>query len=1010
MVGLSSTAWVSMMKGTVNAAFNASSQRVTAIANPQIAPVFNPFCLFEDVCEWLGRLGSGPLTGGGGTEEVLAPFYQDVTVHAKNSNRESIRACDVVMPSKAAIRFKNGDFTADPSHPLAGTVSLSSFFYEALYNSSTSVDQSQTEPHILDYDAVSSPLAEKTGNWHHVARYGNYVPTIGWQHGPLVGDLIARKYVWKKSIPYGPPTNPTQNTLEIWFQMEHTMSSDVRLDPVANGGPNGYVTGNDQYRGLWGALFTIGVFTDEITFVDNSTSFQPIGWQAGTTWRRSNPCIYGGANQVISSETVDTYTKRGIHPQCVALAHLPTTFHAPVGRMHASQANNKFYRQFMGSFDGLARNLDDCLLVPNGSPWLNTSACTAPCPCRQPSWPTDSWGVLENIVFGRPSGGPNYYGGKGMTLGGDMKRSRPMDWPCWENGGSGTGLTFLKVAKPGWSESCGELDVLGGNSSEFWLCIDNGDCPLDNDQCGESDGEWPVTVGMSNCDGHPAEKYMGVGGSHTCIRTASGPQLNGGPGSLLAPSPPDGTYVCCVPPFPATIVSNEHCVRNFTSVGEVLDGNCTEIVSGCEPVNTFFTQWVVFITQYSLGPFENVLNRAMHWSRILPGPDATDALRNWTYLSSDVDLINTLGSFNRNPSNLTVASTTGSGPIRAACRYNKYEISGGTSTWDWFGCDITCTFTGVSATGPQGLGFLDSSNNGYGLNVVKSGSDMVMQICRYSVGVKTVLASYTFVAKGGDNTGVARFRIHGVDILASYTPSTGIINTLTVTDGVEWQRQALVARVPDISNPSSDSQSPFKPSFYTEHNAGGGVFGTFPNPLITDLVPKFYNVYGFKGSGTLNTSLSTPLMFGYNKCTDTSSNILTCGSDEFNCNCISWSEQMFRSTSSSHTGPSDIYNNQLFSGCSAIDAPCDPQSTWLDGNPQYHGGPPPTRCKCQGEPCSSGAPICSDCPTYQSPRIAFSLPTSKDCWDGAGNPDCLGTIPLLCYGIDSYVTSYIACS
>lgn len=1004
--------WRKVLSGATNSSLNASTNRVSAIANPETAPTYNSFCLFENICEWLGGLGNGPLTGGGGSEEILAPFYQDVTVHARNSNREPIRACDCVMPSKIAVRFTDGDFTADPAHPGAGTYSLSTYFFDALHRRDTNSGVGPgAEPHILEFDAAASPLTEKTGNWHHVARVGNYLPSVSWQHGPTGADLSAMKYFWKKEIQYGPPDNPTAYTLRIVLTMEHTLGSAVRLDPENDGGPSGeLLDGLTQERGLWGALFTLAIFTNEIypSFVENSTTFKPLGWTGATTWRRTNPALHGLCNQVVGVET-NPETKRGVHPQCVALAHLPTTFHAPIGRMWKSQANNEFYKEFLGPIDEPARNLDDCLLVPNGSPWLTTTSCTDPCPCRQSTWPNDSWGIFENIVFGYPPGSPGYYMGKGMTLGGDMKRSKPMEWFCWENGGTGSGRTFLRVSRPGWSETCGRLDVPGGNSGEIWVCVDDGDCPLGNDQCGGDAGEWPTTIGVSNCDGHPIEPYMGVGGSHTCFRSAAGSQLNKDTAAdepIVQPAV--SNYVCCTPPRDTVISAYEYCTRNTITYGDPLGGGGCEIIgSECFNTNTFWTQWLVFYTQYTMCPNANQLNRSMSWTRILPDPDPNYALRNWTYSNTDADLIDDLGTFTRGASSLTVATVSGTNPIRAHCRYNKWESGGGTS-WEWFGCDITCGFSGVSATGPQGIGFLDTNQNGYGLNVVKVGSDMVMQVARYSNNVKTVISSHTFTGQGGNNTGTARFRIHGVDIIAEYTPNGQPKNTITVTDGVEWQRQNLVARVPDFSSPPSDSQSVFYPSFYTEHTAAGSIFDTFANPLITDFIPKFLTISGAMGVGSLSTSLQASLMEGFGECEDSSPNILTCGSNEANCNCTAWQDQMHRSTSSSHSG-GDIVTNQFFDGCIGTDNARDPDSPRNDGNPQYHGGPSPARFQCRGNQCTNGEYSCGNCPPSELPRILFTLPTDPLCWDGRSNPDCLGTTPLLCYGIDSYSVSIIVC-
>jgi len=1011
-VSMSSGQWVASMNGTVNAVLNASTYRVSAVANPEEPTSYDSFCLYQDVCAWLSETGNVPLTGGGGTEEVLAPFYQDVTTKARNSDREAVRAADMVMPSKVAIRLADGDFTQDTTHPLYGSVTLSTEFYDALYNRATNgTGDIGSQPHVLDYDAATSPITEKTGDWHHAALYGTYAPTEAWQHGSAGADLTAKKWIWKKTVQYGPPSNPTAYTLEIRLTMEHTLGAAVRLDPVANGGNAGELYDDlDQEHGLWGALFTLSIFTNEVepSFVDDSTTFKPLGWTAATTWRRSNPALHGLCKQVVAVET-NPETKRGVHPQCVLLAHLPTTFHAPIGSLLVSQANEEMYQGFMAA-DGLARNLADCSLVPNASPWLDVSGCADPIPCAQASWPSAYYGGMQNIVFGYSPGYPTYYVGKGMTLGGDMKRSKPMEWLCWVNGGAGYGLTLLKVARPGWDEACGKLSVGSGNSAEFWMCTDDGDCPRGNDECAGDAGEWPTTVGMSSCDGHPIEPYMGIGGSHTCLRTAEMPQLNA---AVVAPDPqnqPSTTnFTCCIPTDDTTIGAYQYCTRYTTAYGDYNGTNCVTLTGVCENTTTFWTQFAAYLTNYTLGAGSDTppLTRQIAWARMLPDPDPVYALRNWTYASGDADLANQLGTFTKGASTITVATVSGANPIRAQLSYDKYVSGGAGSPWDWFGCDISCRFNGVSTIGPQGIGFLDGSQNGYGLNVVKSGSDMVMQLCRYSNNTKTVISSHTFTGQGGNDTGVARFRVHGTDLQVWYTPTGQPIATLAAVDGVEWMRQALVARDPDFTDPMSDSTSAFLPSFYTENTVAGNIFDTLPDPLITDLVSKFLRVRGYAAYGEVSCTLEASLLLGYGQCADQSANYATCGSGTV-CNCSSWQDSLHTMTTVSWTG-TDLVTHQTFAGCVGVDEDCNNANAWEEDTVQYHGGPSPLRCSCRALPCADGTDSCGRCPDSEAPYVLFPLPTSDACWDGMSKPSCVGTTPLLCYGLDSYDPTVIIC-
>jgi len=993
--------WQLMMTGSVSQPLNASSYRVESqvpyITSACETPTFDPFCA-ENICEFVNTI---PLNGENDTTEVLAPFYQDVTVHAKNSNREAIRACDCVMSKHVTIRLKDGDFSKDASHPLSGQ-SLSEYFFDALYNRKTVGSAAYgSEPHMLEYEGKEDSY--RASDWHHNA----YLITLsgeGWNHGAPAAQLMVRKYFWSKKIQYGPPDSPTAHNLELLFIMEHKLNNAVRFDPEDVGGVGDLQDGNNHERGLWGALFTLAIFTDEIekTFGDGD-KFQPYGWQDEHPFYRKDPCVSGNAYEVRDTETVNTYKKRGVHPQCVALAHLPTTFHAPMGRMLSSQANNEKYLVFQGDYSANARNLDDCLLVPNGSPWIDTTQCQElNCPCKQSSWPNANWGIMENIVFGHPGSM-----GKGMTLGGDMKESLPMEWLCWVNSENNpNGLTWLKVNKPGWDDLCGNLTVSKGNSGEIWLCVIPHLQQLD--ELG-----YDLLDAVSRCDGHPSEPYQGIGGSHTCFRTASGAQPNKRTANdkpLVAPKP--SKYLCCIPTINTTVRAHEMCYITTTTYGDWTGAEGCELISqDCQFSRWYWRQWRLLVTQYTYMPNGNADLREISWSRILPNPNSDYALRDWNYLSTDSNLSAVLGGITKTATGFTFSSVSGTNPIRACASYDK-PVGIGPTTFDWFGCDIECRFKGVNA-GPLGIGFLDSSQNGYGLNVVSSGSDLIMQLCRYSQNTKAVLASYTFAGQGTNVEGDARFRIHGTDLLVSYKPDGQSINTITKVDGVEWMRQGFVARVPDKYDPANDSFSNFLPSFYTEHTSSGLTINKSTDPMIRDLVPNFINHYGFAGKGTVSTTLHEEDFMGYGACDGTSGDP-NCGNANENsvsCNCIIQEADMKRFYTATHAGASDILSKSTFSNCYvATETRCPSNAPWTEGNPQYHGGPNPYRCVCESTSCVNYQYGCdNECPPWENVYIEFPLPTSKTCWDGRGDPSCVGSIPLLCNGIDLYYAEQITC-
>jgi hypothetical protein len=951
------------------AGLSAYENRASDVEDEETRPTFDPFCFVGDDCEYLASLSDQyPLDGEESHPEVVAPMYQDPNL-AQNRDREAVRAADVIMPNLMGLRFNDGEFSVDTDHPWYGTYSLSEEFYDALYRRSSG-RSTILQPHVLAYDAALSG-AGTTSNWHHISREGG---TPSWFHGTGAADLTARKHVWKTEIPYGPESDPEAYTLQIRLILEHTMSADAPADCNSGSGPDGSAD-----KGMHGSLFTLCVFTDELnaSWVDGVSTFQPFGFSSAHTITRADPAISGLAFSIADGATTDERAgRKGVHPQCVIMANLVTSWEAPIGRNKVPLINGPTYKHFKGANDGPGRNLERLYDVPNGCPWLS-GACADTFPGDDGTWPDDTHGILYNCVFGWPS--PTTFVGRAMTLGGDMLRSIPTEWLCFENG-QGVGRTFLVPTKPGWSESCGKLDVAGGSSGTLFMCV------------GEDD--WPVCEDMSTCDGHPDEPFEGVGGSHTCFRNRDQAQGRDGRSNTT----------CCIPIAPATAGEYQYCYREEDTYGDPDGGSCDYVGYACEMSGSFFTQFVMFPHDYSMQANANQTLREIFWGRHLPDPSRP--LRDWEYDNGDADLSNVLGTFTKGASSLTVATVSGSKAIRAQASYDETSPS----TWDWFGVEIECGFNGVN-TRKHGLGFLNGSQDGWGMVVSPAGADLLFEVVEYTNNgaTRSVLDSRTIAGEGSNATGLARYWQQGTDIVAEYTPTSGVKVTIEVeiSDGGLFSAQDI----PSKSGFDSDSACACEPSFYTESTSAGAVFDSFSSPLITDLVPAFLTMYGDVGYASVSISLEGDLLSGFGKCAGEGGNA-DCGTPP-DCNCVYWAETLFDSSIHEafyyHASNLDIGTVQTFIECLAVDRPCNPGDSWIDGSAvdgfqiTYHGAPSPVRCHCESDNCSGNQ--CAECPPNNKQVMFFALPVSEECWSSAIDPGCPGSIPLMCRGIDVWSTT-----
>lgn len=954
-----------------------------AITNPETAPVFDPFCFLGDDCEYLKTQGQEPLL------DVVCPMFQDVTVHAENYNREPIRAADVIMPKLIAARFEDGCFELDENHPWSGTYSLSPEFFAALYKTATA-GSVQSEPHVLEYSEADSGQLE-TSHWNHLTYEDPNTAVLNpaWVHGTGSAVLEAWKYVWRADIPYGPVEAPEAYTLTLLLIAEHTMSAELPAE-CSEAGPASGTFG----AGAKGTIFTLAIFTDELNgaWQDGVSTFQPAGWDGAHTFTMFDPAVSAAAYSYQDGGSVPIQVARkGVHPQCVAIAQLPTTLQAPIGRNHVPLINRTNFKRFQGSPNGLARNLERLYDVPNGAPFLDTGTCNetflgAPLDHRH--------GILYNCVFGHFAGNELY--GAAMTLGGDILRSRPLEWLAWENA-QGTGVTFLRPSKPGWNSICGHLDVEGGSCGSISICVEDGDCSEGAENCGDN-GEWPVCEDMSRCDGHPQEKFEGVGGTHTVFRNAAGVQ-----GPYLS-----GT-VCCVPIQSTASGANQMCQKWVDKFGGPTGSSSCVVKSldadeGCLVKTIFASTFEMPLHDYTLQPNGLAADRRIQWQRILPDPDRP--LRDFVFEASAPGFSDLLGTFDISADPITNTALSGSSDLRAHLRWDG---TGGENPWEWFGFEIRVNFLQVT-TVPHAVGALNTTGTGILLVVSVSGGDLLVELVKFVSRTRSaVLASQTIVGAGSNDEGAAVFRFHGTAFSARYTPAGGSEVELT---GEGDKDLFTFADQSSLDTPAADSGCELLPSLAVEGTATGAEFGSLE---IDDLVSWFSHHYGSLGSDNISVALAEELLAGYGKCADVSANYTSCGTQP-HCNCTRWLEQLITYTHASLSG-GDFSTLLQFQDCFYSDSVnCNKDA--VDGNADsgaghpprvtFLGSPPADRCKCRQIECiDTAGTVCPRCLGIDLPRVMLAVPKGP-IWD-TQDPGCWGDTPLLCNGIVGWTVATIAC-
>lgn len=912
--------WVAGSVRTTNTARTLSHSTSAGIVNDAKDPSYDPFCFEGSDCE---LAGAEPLNGQDGRDTVLAAMYQDVPLYAKNSSREAIRAADVVMPNKIVVRLDQGCFTVDPLHPL--TKALSDEFYSKLFNDGN--------PHILDYYAAGASHS-LTRHPYHI-HWGGVTPTYGFSF-----DVAqqAYKYVWRKVIPYTVEATGISYQIEVRFVMEQAMSTAPVFDRCGGGGVG------DSDSACWGALFTLQVFATEIhpTWVEGS-NFQPAGSaDAALSFTYGDPFVNGAWHGV------DSISKKFCHPQMAMCAVLPTTWHSPVGRDWVPLHDRTYYHGFnddpFGTGSERAHNREKAYNLDNGSPWTTL-------------WPNNGSGTIYgNTGFGNSVGG---YLAKGMSLGGNLPRSKPMEWLCWENG-RGSGETFFKPGKPGWDEDLGVLDLTDGNCGSLTLPIDcYGTRDLDTPS---SENKWHLDP--HECIGHPDEPFEGYGGTHTCFRNYDGGTANGGVG--------DST-ICCVSLTFQASETTQICTRSY----DVLDESCSLVSSYCSVTGWAWARRIVYLSDYSYYAAGNQLLRFADWKRILPDPTQTNY--SYTYDSTNVsDLVNEEGTWTLAgvTPEISNSAVSGADPVRAAL---LYKPSGWTNNRD---CVVSAQARKIKQ---KSHGLIVKSTTsagtvyGYGLNVVPvtpgaGTTDLTVELCKYNATGKHVLATATIA---GVSTEVCDLQLEawGTDLIGAVTPQGGA--TLDIT---AWDKEFSTGY----------------PGVYTEATATGNIqFDLF---AIEDTSVDFLEIQASFYANSVTCTWPEELTHGYNWC-NLSSNNPECGTTPF-CSCIQWVDQKYQQLTASKPSNGRDYTEKAYDGttCTAGD------------NPTWCHGPDPSCCEyslCVSERLYS----CDQCPPPFA-GISFCIVNACNVSQGYMDPSCDAfqeKVPYMCMGMTGWVWSNLAC-
>ena len=606
IVNLTTNKWVSRIF-TANTARSLTHGTRSLPTNPTIATAVNPSCFVGSPCEIARAVQTVPLDGQSGRPKVILPMYEDPVAHMKNAAREVIRAADLVMPSNILLYFTASDFTKDTNHPLNATT-LSSEFYTALDNSGN--------PFIVPYSARTT--TQQSHHWHHARSYLDWYAGDG---SPAYSTVT--RDTWLLQVPYTVSSTGATYTLEIRVVTEFTSGCDPTL-----AGAGGVCA---ALEGAWGAICNIHVFTNELNpaWIDGTSTYVPTGGAVASTFTRANPCVWSATNtgQTINSGSFDR-TEKFFHPQLVISASTPMSFHCPMGSDYVPPQDRDYVADASGQLTVPMKNKLEYYRTINGTPWI-TGSCGSTC-----GWSSNAHG---NVVFSGLTASNGY---AGIALGGGFPKSKFTEWLCFENG-LGTGRTYLKPAKAGWDETCGTFNILNGSSGSIYICTE--------DFNGIDDGSghyyWPG-FSFNACQGHPAELYNSVGGSHECLRISGAPGL-------------PTKFGCINTAAFAHATIGQRCRGEW----DLYDVDGTWLDSGEELTAPTQLAFLLALKEY------NIASQSISFNRYIQDP--AHVYHHYTFNATDVgSLVQPRGTWNFSGTTATTATVT-SAPQRAVLYYDS---------------------------------------------------------------------------------------------------------------------------------------------------------------------------------------------------------------------------------------------------------------------------------------------------------------------------------------------------
>lgn len=813
--------WVAHKRvdGTARAAVSTARGTIVEADAP---PTYDPdalFCFLGNDCEYAN---AEPLDGQDGRELAIVPMFLNPCVLAQNQSREAIRGADVIMPSACVVRFADGCFAEDPLHPLAG--GLSDEFYAALYNGGN--------PHRLVHDIDEKLTGSTSRNPYHLR-----ISTVGaWTYNAV----SCVKHVWQKLITYEVGLNTY--TLTLRFQAEHTVSDEPGLTGYTTDVPGDQGGKHNATAGAWGTLFWLGIFTDELSngFADGGTH-TPAGASAPIAFSMHDPFVWGQAPGV--SEGIDD---KFCHPQLAAIAMLPTTAHDPCRFLWIPPVE----RETVPGSTLPGYNLEWAYRRPNCMPWITDpdrdldNLCTG---CGNDA-------IFANTLFSNDNLSNPL---AAITTGGALPESRPTERLLWENG-LGVGRTYLIPGTPSWDEEIGELSPSTASCGSISLCID-------------WNGSWSEYA-FETCDGHPAEMFNDVGGTHYCFK-------NQQTGSEVQ---------CCIAIESARADWEKVCVRFWVDMGgkapppaEV----CLVTAEGCYERGHYTTQVEMPVYDYFYATSANPLtSRKIEWRSYDVIPSST--LWHYTYDQADVaDVTQLVGTWTLGTT-ITV-TPTGSETLTAMLAYDPPRDIGDDGPWR----DAICSVQFRAATSvTHGIGFRmydDAGNDafGYGGFIEPTGVGTGnAKIAVYDNGVETVLASQAIVLD--DDVVDVVFTVHGHHIV------------------FEWEVAGQDPASLEVNH--CEYTEVGTATLFTKTTAAEAEFADW---AIIDRSYKFGYHYGTLEDDAVRIWGDEELLNGYGECAGT--NDYCCGEccEPECCNCRSWYDQLYEENTSIWTGPGDMLDD-----------------------------------------------------------------------------------------------------